>query len=118
MLENSALLKRVAHRDRAVRGELVHRCRQVLRQLSGHLLRRHTSLRCHLLHGVRTERLMNLIGRDGLICARADPGIHDAAQTLFLELLHDALNATVLVDEVADRAERCCADCTTEKPIE
>src|SRR5262249_33662900 len=72
-------------RDRAVRRQLVDRLRQHLREPLRKLLYRQAGFRGELLQQIRTDHLVNVVGRDGLIRSRADPRLHRWAEAVLLE---------------------------------
>ena len=50
-------------------------------------------LLCELLDELIAEHLLDLFGRDRKIVAVADPRLHEVAEALLLELLHQAVEA-------------------------
>src|SRR5262245_36883573 len=81
---------------------VVDRLWQDARELLRQVVARHAELCGELLHGIRTDRLMDLIRADGLIGPGSHPGAYGRAQSLLLELLDQTLYAAVLLDQSVD----------------
>ena len=64
----------------SLRREFVDDIRQEARELREQIIARHAGLAFQTSDGVGPERLVQLIGRDGLVGASSDPGLDDLLQ--------------------------------------
>ena len=72
-----------------MRRELVHQLRQHVGQLAQQVAVVHAQLIGHVAHRVAAQHTAQLVGRDGVVLARAHPGRGDFAQAALLHLVHE-----------------------------
>ena len=72
----------------------------------------------HFVQFVRTNSLRNLVCRDGLVIAHANPRVDRAAQTLFGKLVNDALQTAVIVHVLGDNGQCTSTENSAQNTIE
>jgi len=87
----------------AVRRRCVDHVRQHLRQQARHHRRFDARLRRHIRDGFRAEHVMQRVGGDRLVFARADPRADDVARAVLLEALDQTVQAARLVVDEFER---------------
>src|SRR5215831_7897473 len=102
----------------AVRRELVDRLWQHMRQLLGQFLYRQAGFLRQLLKQVGPQCPVHVLRRDRLVRSSAHPRPDGRAETVFLELIDDALDAAVLFQDVVHHRHHSGADDAAEQSIE
>ena len=114
----SALAVASARLNGSLRRQLVDCFRKYLRQLRRHFVWRYSKSCAKLLQCLETHNALDLGGRNGVILARSHPRSDDGAETLFFELIDEAVYAALLLDEAAYDVDQFGADIAAYETIQ
>src|SRR6516165_10535237 len=73
--------------------ELIDQVRQMLTKASQQLVHAQAGLLAQRIEGVAAERIRQILGRDLLVRAGADPGLRDATMSAVLQFFYDVAEA-------------------------
>src|SRR5215813_5084722 len=80
-------------RQAPLRGKLINQVRQMLTQASEQIVHAQAGLLAQRIERIAAERIRQILGRDVLIRAGADPGLRDAAMSAVLQFFYDVPEA-------------------------
>src|SRR6516162_5722913 len=80
-------------RQAPVWGELIDQVRQMLTEASQQLVHAQAGVLAQCIERVAAERIRQILGRDLLVRAGADPGLRDAPMSVVLEFFYDVAEA-------------------------
>src|SRR5262249_26441438 len=80
-------------RQAPLRGKLVNQIPQILTQASEQIVRAQAGLLAQRIERIAAERIRQILGRDLLVRAGADPGLRDAAMSAVLQFFYDVPEA-------------------------
>src|SRR5262249_48718107 len=74
-------------------GKLIDQVRQMLTQASEQIVHAQAGLLAQRIERIAAERIRQILGRDVLVRAGADPGLRDAAMSAVLQFFYDVPEA-------------------------